>query len=285
MKPIQKILVPTDFSDGATRALEYAIHLAQLAEAKLFVLHAYRVPHPVHMSPYPVAGAYGGDTLVNYKQIEKEVADELDILTRDHLLNKHLEYELISVCDLPEEAIEEVVNERGIDLIVMGTRGGGMIDKLVGSTTTHVMRRVACPLVAVPENAIFAKVEHILLATDYERIKHADTFQVLITLANLFRAEINVLHVTPKYTKLTQENLAAGDMLDRLLRHARHSYCHEENDDILQGLRTYLHEHDEEVGMLAMIPRDHSLWDRIARGSVTKDMLFEADRPVFVVRE
>ena len=287
MKPIQKILVPTDFSDGATRALEYAVHLAQATEreaapAKLFILHAYRVPNPVHLSPYPVAGAYGGDTLVDYKQIKQEVEDDFKALVHDHLLNKHVAYELISVFDMPEEAIEETVNDKEIDLIVMGTRGGGVIDKLVGSTTTHVMRRVACPLIAVPENAIFARVDHILLATDYEHIQHANTFQILVTLANIFRAEINVLHVTAKYTKLTQEKLAVGDMLDRMLRHAHHSYCHQENDDILEGLRAYLREHDQEVGMLAMIPRNHNLWDRITRGSITKDMLFEADRPVFV---
>ena len=285
MKPIQKILIPTDFSDGATRALQYAIHLAEAAQAKLYVLHAYRVPNPVHMSPYPVAGAYGGDTLVDYHQIEQEVEDDFKALVHDHLCNQHVEYELISVCDMPEEAIERTVNDQEIDLVVMGTRGGGVIDKLVGSTTTHVMRRVACPLIAVPENAVFTKVDHILLATDYERIKRADTFQILVTLANIFRAQIDILHVTPKYSKLTQENRAAGDMIDRLLRHARHSYCHEENDDVLEGLRTYLDEHDKEVGMLAMIPRDHNLWDRIARGSVTKSMLFTTDRPVFVVRE
>ena len=285
MKPIKKILVPTDFSDQATRALEYAIHLAKAADAQLFVLHAYRVANSVMTSPYPVAGAYGGDALVDYKQIKQAVDQDMEALESDHLLNKHLTYELIAVCNLPEEAIEETVNERDIDLVVMGTRGGGVIDKLVGSTTTHVMRRVACPLIAVPENAIFAKVEHILLATDYERIKRADTFQILVTLANIFRAQVNVLHITPKYTKLTQEKLAVGETLDRLLRHARHTYCHEENDDILEGLRTYLREHDEEVGMLAMVPRDHSFWDRIVRGSVTKSILFEADRPVFVVRE
>ncbi len=290
MKPIQKILVPTDFSDGATRALEYAIHLVQAAEreaapAKLFILHAYRVPNPVYMSPYPVAGAYGGDTLVDYKQIKQEVEDSFNALVHNHLGDRPVKYELISVCDMPEEAIEETVNERDIDLIVMGTRGGGVIDKLVGSTTTHVMRRVECPLIAVPKNVVFSNIDRILLATDYERIKHADTFQILVTLANIFRAQIDILHVTPKYTKLTQENLTAGDMIDRLLRHVHHTYCHEENDDVLEGLRTYLDEHDEEVGMVAMIPRDHNLWDRITRGSVTKSMLFTTDRPVFVIRE
>lgn len=294
MKPIQKILVPTDFSDGATRALEYAVHLAEAVQrgaaqrnaalVKLFVVHAYQVPNPVSMSPYPVAGAYGGDTLVNYQLIEQEVAEHLEALKRNHLLNKHVEPELISVYNMPEAAIEEAVNKHDIDLVVMGTRGGGLIDKLVGTTTTRVMHRVACPLIAVPENAVFAKVDHILLATDYERIKHADTFQILVTLANVFRAQIDVLHVTPEYTKLTEANLAAGDMIDRLLRHARHSYCHEENDDILEGLRSYLSEHDD-VGMLAMIPRDHNFWDRITQGSVTNNVLFEADRPVFVVRE
>lgn len=281
MKPIERILIPTDFSDEATRALIYGIRLAQATEATLVILHAYQVPNPVMASPYPVATAYT-NTTVDYQRIKREVEAELEALAHIHLPSKLVPYELISVCDLPEEAIEETVYDRKIDLIVMGMRGGGTWDKLVGSTTTHVMRQVACPLVAVPVNAVFTPVDRILLAIDYERIERADTFQTLVTLANVFQAQIDVLHVTPKQTRLSRGKLAVGETLDRMLRHAHHAYCHEENDDILDGLRAYLQRHDHEVGMLAMIPRQHNFWNRIVRGSVTDNVLFETDRPVFV---
>ena len=281
MQPINRILVPTDFSDRATRALKYAVHLAQAAEAHLFILHAYQLPVATVVGYYPVSTA----APINPQQIHDEVHETLETLAQDHLSDRCLPYKLLSMCDLPEAAIEKTVDEHDIDLIVMGMRGGGAVNKLVGSTTTRVMRQVTCPLIAVPENAVFTQVKHILLATDYQRVKHADTFQILVTLANVFRAQIDVLHITAQHAKLTPENLSAGSMIDRLLRHARHTYCHVENDDIFRGLRAYLREREEEIGMLAMVPRNHNLWERIARGSMTRNMLFEADRPVFVVRE
>lgn len=50
----------------------------------------------------------------------------------------------------PYLEILRMVEERAIDLIVMGVRGRGPVDMaLFGSTTNHVVRRATCPVVTV----------------------------------------------------------------------------------------------------------------------------------------
>ena len=279
MKPIQKILAATDFSNRSTRALKYAIALAQATEAKLYILHAYRVPAVATGTPYPMAGLYT-DTLTINQQVEKEVEQSFEEIKLLHLKGHPIRYEFISSCAFPEEAIEEAIPEKAIDLVVMGNRGDSSFEKLLGSTTTHMMRRTTCPILAIPENTVYAKVDHMLFATDYEQVNRADNFQALLGLARLFRAQIDVLHITSAQKKLSQEKLAIGEGLERIL-HTPHQYHHADSDDVLEGLQMFLKQHDD-VGMVAVMPRDHSLWERLTHSSISKEIIFDADRPVLI---
>jgi nucleotide-binding universal stress UspA family protein len=200
-----------------------------------------------------------------------------------HLKDKRLHFEFISTCSFPEEAIEEVIEDKKIDLVVMGNRGDSALEKLLGSTTTHLIHRTDCPVLAVPEEAIFANIDSVLFATDYQQVDHANKFQGLISLARAFSARIDILHITPNEEKLSPEKLIVGESLDRVFRQVSHTYHHQQGEDVLDGLQRYLERH-EEAGILAMMPRDHSLWERLTKGSITNQVVFEADRPVLVFR-
>lgn len=280
MKTIKRILATTDFSDRATRALKYAISLAQSAEAKVYILHAYRVPSAATGTPYPMTGLYV-DTIASQEQIAKEVDQAFEEIELLHLRDKKIHYEFISTCSFPEEAIEEAIEEKDIDLVVMGNRGDSTLEKLLGSTTTHVMHRTSCPILAIPEDAIFANIESILFATDYQQVDQAETFQGLISLAAVFSARIDVLHITDSAEKLDQDKLIVGESLDRVFRQVRHTYHHQQGENVLDGLHRYLEKH-EEAGILAVMPRDHSVWERLMKGSISNQVVFEADRPVLV---
>lgn len=282
MKSIKNILVATDFSDCATRALKYAVELGRSTEAKLFILHAYRIPGGTTGTPYPMTGMYA-DTVSIQEQMAKEVKQSLEELERLHLKGQRVRYELISTCNFPEEAIEEAISENNIDLVVMGNRGESSLERLLGSTTTHLMRQTRCPLLAVPEDAVFNQVSNILFATDYQRVDQREAFQGLIALAQAFRARIDVLHIAEESDRLDSNKLSVGESLDRALRPMRHSYHHQQAEDVIEGLRKYLERH-EEVGILAVMPRDHSFWERLTQRSVSSQVVFEADRPVLAFR-
>jgi nucleotide-binding universal stress UspA family protein len=50
----------------------------------------------------------------------------------------------------PAREIVRVAEEEGVDLVVMGVHGHGVIDRLLfGSTTHHVVREAPCPVLSV----------------------------------------------------------------------------------------------------------------------------------------
>ena len=59
---MKKILVPTDFSETANKARDYAIQIAQQINAEIVLLNTFHIPY---------AGA-GSGTLVNLDKIAKE---------------------------------------------------------------------------------------------------------------------------------------------------------------------------------------------------------------------
>jgi len=249
--------------------MKYAISLAQATEAKLFILNAY-----------PMTGVYL-DIMATQEQVVKEVKARFKELEHTHLKDKKIAYEFLDSGAFPEDAIEEAIAGHEIDLVVMGNRGDSSLEKLLGSTTFHLMTRTTCPILTIPENAIFSKVDSILFATDYQKVDRPKTFQGLISLADSFHARIDVLHVSTSDDKLGNNKLIVGDSLDRALHSVRHTYHHQQGEDVLEGLRAYLERHSE-VGILAMMPRDHTIWERLTKGSVSRQIVFETDRPVLV---
>jgi nucleotide-binding universal stress UspA family protein len=143
-KPSQ-ILVPTDFSDESNAAKVYAVMLADAFGATLHVLHV--IPDPLAMG-WGVDAAYLPQLL---ERTEREVRERLDnVLTADE--RKKFSARIAVEIGSPVAKILEYADKNGIDLIVMGTHGRGMLERIwVGSVTQGVMQRAACPVVSVQQ--------------------------------------------------------------------------------------------------------------------------------------
>ena len=141
MSTIRKILVPTDFSPHAQEAFRVAHDLAKAIGAGVVVFHVSRPPAVVSDGP---------SALSTPADVEgKGVWDRLRrILPKDPAV--HVEHEVI-VADRPDGShILSILQERGCDLIVMGTRGrSGLRHLLLGSSTEDVIRKAQCPVVVV----------------------------------------------------------------------------------------------------------------------------------------
>lgn len=85
------------------------------------------------------------------EQTERHVREKTEaVLTADERqrLSAHVAVEIGS----PAVKIVEYAEKHGIDLIVMGTRGLGAIERMwIGSVTQGVVRRAPCPVVSVQQ--------------------------------------------------------------------------------------------------------------------------------------
>ncbi len=139
----ETIVVPTDFSSAAEKALELAAQLArQAGPAKILLVNAYAVP--LELEALAIYGA---------KQVYEELAAESDKQLKEileRLRKKGVSGESMGNHGRPEDVIVELARERKADLIVMGTHGRtGVPHVLLGSVAERVIRNAPCPVITV----------------------------------------------------------------------------------------------------------------------------------------
>ena len=169
-----RILMATDGSGNAERALDTAVALAKTDEASLTIVHA------IISGPLP-------DSLVQWARVEHLVAEEADtaprgmvygpvanLVNRDSRVIPHRVREAVGQAVLshaqskaeaagvrgvevrlgdgdPAELIEQALQLGDHDLLVVGTRGHGTLrGLLVGSISHKVLGLHACPVLVVP---------------------------------------------------------------------------------------------------------------------------------------
>jgi universal stress protein A len=141
---IKRILFPTDFSEGSSHALEYAIDMAKRYEAKLYLVH-------VIYDMAKAAGWYVPHASMDemYKDIGKSAEKELGRFGLEEMRSlKGIERSVLT--GVPHTEVIKFAKDNKIDLIIMGTHGRkGMGRILFGSTAAQVVRFAPCPVLAV----------------------------------------------------------------------------------------------------------------------------------------
>jgi nucleotide-binding universal stress UspA family protein len=141
---IKQILVPTDFSENAQHALDYAIDLAKQSSAKVHLLHTPVIPTYLLMdlsySPGPEA----------ITRILNDAQDSLDAEAK-RVEEAGVEHFSAIREGTVHEMIRDYAREHEIDLVVVGTHGRSGVSKLMyGSVTERVVKTVHTPIIVVP---------------------------------------------------------------------------------------------------------------------------------------
>jgi nucleotide-binding universal stress UspA family protein len=143
---IERILVATDFSESAEKAVEAATELARKFEAELVLLHAYKIDIPL-ASPMTAGGyALPADF---FERLGAEARQRVEAAAQE-LTSAGVSTTGIAVEESAAAAIVETAESRDVDLIVMGTRGlTGLKHVALGSVADRVVRLAPCPVLTV----------------------------------------------------------------------------------------------------------------------------------------
>jgi nucleotide-binding universal stress UspA family protein len=144
MKPIRKILVPTDFSPASEMALAYSVYLARALGAELTLFHTIPLPaltglDPSGLSMWPVTAA----------GIAEGMAERLEE-SRQRVEGEGVQVDVASSDGEAATAIVKHAADGHFDLVVMGAHEGGRIARvLLGSVIEKVVRTCGCPVFTV----------------------------------------------------------------------------------------------------------------------------------------
>ncbi|HUE86106.1 MAG TPA: universal stress protein [Vicinamibacterales bacterium] len=143
----KRILCAVDFSDSSMRALDYAISLAQEADACLTVLHVFDLEGA--MSEHWRDRLTPPSLRKELETLENERRDRLTRAIRASV-GTYCDVETVMTGGTPYREILRLAGEKQSELIVMGVHGRHAADLLFfGSTTNHVVRQAPCPVLTI----------------------------------------------------------------------------------------------------------------------------------------
>lgn len=156
--PFKSIVIATDFSAGATMAMQRAAHLPLAAGAKVTLLHVQPANLPARLSGSAIR--YAADELTDSVSAfiaMAEAAGQANLVVSGKVANG--------------SAAKEILRHAGLrkaELIIIGRHGRRLLDTLViGTTAQSVTRSSAIPVLVVNSDAA-AGYKSPLLATDLE---------------------------------------------------------------------------------------------------------------------
>ena len=141
---VQRILWATDLSPVSEAAWPYVLMLADLLTAEVILLHAVRPAELAGLADHSVPPPKGW--MQRYLTPLEEELEHRKQAVEAVGLRAHRKI----VVGTPAEVIVAEAKEGQADLIVMGTRGrSGLSHVLLGSVAEAVIRKAACPVLAV----------------------------------------------------------------------------------------------------------------------------------------
>jgi nucleotide-binding universal stress UspA family protein len=276
-----KILLPTDFSDNAWNAISYAMEFFKNEQVTFYLLHTY-TPAFYRMD-YMLGGPSFSaipDVGVDISQAGLENTLEQ---VKEKFNNPRHSLRTISAFNMLTDEINEVSEEKDIDLIVMGTQGAtGAAEVFLGSNTVFVLRKAMVPVLVIPEGYSFRKVDKMVFPTDYWTAYKMEDVDTIKGFAAIHGIQITVLHVKEEYD-LKETQIANKEHLKQCLEGVPHQFEEKKGALMPDAVIDYITEHDYQL--LAMMNRKHSFMERLLWKQNVDQIGFHTPVPFLVIRD
>jgi nucleotide-binding universal stress UspA family protein len=268
-----RIIIPTDFSDNAQRAFEFA-YAAHGPEAEYILLNSYETPN-----------AGSGGMLVSIDEIlQKESLNDLKLESKKLLSNNpELKLETESIHGSIEDGIHRVHYKKACDLVYIGTTGAsGLKEVLIGSNAERVIREALLPVIAIPSECEYAPINKIVFASDLKENHSEETFRPLLNIARIYGAKVDIIHVHGT-NELTEEESSQKEYIESQLKEVFGEFKMIVSGQIVPGIHDYIN--DNQVDLLTLIPRKVSFFQRLFKQSVSKDMAYHVSVPLLTLKD
>ena len=275
---MKKVICPIDFSDLSLAALHYAVEITDLLGGHLVIVHSIHLPSLEGRVPM---------SEVMLEKTKKEAENKLIEIT-EHTTTKFkrrgsfasVEYQLFE--GLLVDVLVRINKNENPDMFVMGTLGAsGLGDYLLGSNTSRVVKKVDCPVLLVPFDNTYNRINKIVFGTALSE-DEIPALEYLIGYAEKTNAAIKVVHVGNPNSKIVANRFEEHkQMINKKLKNNQLVFDLEYHKDEFEGLNKYLKRNKADV--LAIHNRRRNFVSKLFDDSVTDDLVFHSDLPVLCI--
>lgn len=139
----KKILVATDGSENAAKAASYGVNIAKSTGAEVYAVYVVSTQHAVTTRSVKGWSDSFEEYLTNIGDSALEYVEKLG-------KESGVKVQPVILKGIPAERILDYTEEKGIDLIVLGTQGLTGVKKfLIGSVSENVLRHSKVPVMII----------------------------------------------------------------------------------------------------------------------------------------
>jgi nucleotide-binding universal stress UspA family protein len=270
---LKKILVPTDFSEKANRALEIACELARVTRCSLTILHVIELPYSTELRKAKLRQELEKSAKPALKETVKKAKNSLSRLKVD--------IKELLIIGNPVNGIVQEASAGGYDLICMGNRITSGLRRLVfDNTTSGVIDLSNVPVLATTSKQPNIELGSMLFGTDF-REGDLNILGKVCALANDLKSTLSVVHVSKKkgfeemlrfsgFEALGRQRVAYKDI------HFEHFY----NSDVDSGIENTIK--DINAGLIILSREHRSIFDTLFGSDVIDDLVYKVEVPVLV---
>tara|TARA_R110002096_G_scaffold365456_2_gene558844 strand:- start:764 stop:1600 length:837 start_codon:yes stop_codon:yes gene_type:complete len=278
---MKNILIPTDFSNNSWSALEYATKLFKDIPCNFFIIHIGKLNQSGVQSNSFSLIPESQSTLV------KEKLSGLSIQMKEIRTNQKHKFTILQEYGNLIDVIRRTIDDKNVDLIVMGTKGASGIKKVVvGSNTGDVITKIACNLLVIPEKANYSETKEIALPTDYTIFYSHSILEAISEILKISKANLNIINFSKfkDHTNLFQKQNKTylKDYLEEIFEKS-HSF-HTITD---KKVNTVIEEFSENgnMDMVIMVAKNLNFIQQLLFDSAVEKLSFHTKVPLFVLHE
>lgn len=277
---MKTILFPTDFSQNAIHASEYAGMIAKRMNANVVLLNVYTIPT---ISEYQLPSEI--ENFISQNKIAAQ--DNLEAFSKVFLKSTGLPAQRVSTrveYGHISEKIVGIARALQAQLIVMGTKGASdFLDRWLGTNAQKVMKNADCPVWIVPQKASTQYPKHFLYAADFQEDELFATHKIM-EFAEPFGAICKVVHIHDYF------EMNIGHRIEETSHQLKDEFDEEvmsvkslNRANIIEGLETYIHTNKPDV--LALAIHDKSFLSGLFETSISKYFVQNAHLPILTFRK
>ncbi|KAA1243208.1 universal stress protein [Aquimarina sp. RZ0] len=277
---MKQILVPTDFSDNAYNALQYAKILFANDNCTFFLFNVYLI------NPSTLLSEEYNKSMLGEMKIESE--KDLKVLfnkENEENQNQLHHFEIISRADTLIKAINWAVVSKKIDYIVMGTKGAkGAKEIFLGSNAVKIINGIDnCPIIVVPKAYKPKSPSVIAFSTNFKRTFFSKEIKPLINIVISNSAKINITRIMME-EYLSDPQKMHKETLKTIFKDLDYIFCKiDVETSQTKALKSFAQQ--TESDLIALVHHKQNFFQRLLDEDVVDKISFNSPLPLLILPE
>ncbi len=279
---MKKILIPTDFSEEAGFAYDFAYQMAKKSNSSLALINVIEYPTGSSFNSMGIASDHDPmENIYILKLMEATTAKMDDLIATKDFSDIKADYKI--TIGNPYYQIEDELAQNPASIIVMGSRGAtGTKEAILGSNAEKIIRNSKVPVITLHNNANIESIKNIVFASDFED-EDPELINHLSGLQEFFDAKMHLLKVNTqayfaptRYDRKKMEKFVKKYELNNITI----NIYNDEQEEL--GIRNFAL--DIDADMIALATHGRKGFGHFLLGSVAEDVANRTGKPVWTYK-